>query len=100
MTAPQPLFCVFVPRGTRPSTLQIITDIELEPAHAFAFKLDYIAVHEAAETTMVCASRQNITRNKRVDRCDPLDTARDVMSHIISVEVLLHLAIDVPLLHR
>ncbi len=43
---------------------------------------------------MVGAGRQDVARRQRMDRADPLDAARNVVRHIVGVEVLAQHAVD------
>ena len=68
--------------------------MKLQLAQACAFELDRVAVHERVQAAMVGAGGEDVARLQRVDGGDPLDAARDLVRHVVGVEVLLQLAVD------
>src|SRR5256885_13106613 len=63
-----------------PGALEVVADVEAEPAQPFGLDLDPVAVLESAEAAMVRAGRDDVAGVERVDRRDPLDAARDLVS--------------------
>src|ERR1700722_18462546 len=88
------LLLAIKPGLTQPGALQFVLDIETEPPQTLGFQFDNIPIHEAGQATVIGPGRQNVTRLQRMDRTRPLDTASDVVGHVVSIEVLFQLAID------
>ena len=68
--------------------MQIVTDAKRKPAETLGFQLHGVAILERIETAMIGAGGQDVTRIERVDRRRPLDTAGDLVGHIIGIEAL------------
>src|SRR5262249_50154651 len=81
-------------RGAGPGALELVLAVELQAGEAFGLELDHVAVHERAQAAMVGAGREDVAGFHRVDRAHPLDTARDLVRHVVGVEVLLEGAVD------
>src|SRR5882672_3852329 len=71
-----------------PGALQLVLDVEGELPDAVDFELDLVAVHERVEAAMVGAGGDDVAGLQRVDRRQPLDAARDLVPHVVGVEVL------------
>src|SRR6516164_3666301 len=71
-----------------PGTLQIITHCDVQRAAALTGELDVVAVHERIEPSMVGAGCENVAGVQRVNRGDPFNAARNLMRHVVSVEIL------------
>src|SRR5262245_20891893 len=93
MGAGEPLLLVLQPGVTRPGALEVVAHADAQLAESFGFQLDLIAVLERAQASMIRAGRQNVAGLERVDRRHPLDAARDLVSHVVAVEVLLQRAV-------
>src|SRR5262249_34104406 len=90
-------------RLAAPGALEVVADADVQPAEALALQLDGVAVLEAAEPAMVGAGGEDVAGLQRVDRRHPLDAARDLVGHVVGVEVLLQLSVhpelDLELVH-
>src|SRR5688572_21671692 len=73
------------PRLAAPRALQLVLDVELEPAETFRLDLDHVAVLEPGETAVVRAGREDVPGFDRMDRAHPLDAARNLMRHVARV---------------
>src|SRR5205823_4306451 len=71
-----------------PGPLQFILHVDGELADSLGLDLDLVAVHKRVQAAMVGAGGQDVARLQRVDRRDPLDAPRDVVRHVVGVEVL------------
>src|SRR5436305_7269943 len=71
-----------------PFALQLVLDVEGQPAEAFGLDLDLIAIYEGVEASMVCTGCANVAWLQRLSRGQPFDAARDLMPHVVGVEVL------------
>src|SRR5205807_4369528 len=87
------LFLTVEPGLPAPGPLEVVPDVEAQPAEPIGLDLDAIAVLEAAEPAMVRAGRDDVAGVEGVDRGDPLDAARDLVGHVARVVVLLELAV-------
>src|SRR5215510_8158172 len=76
-----------------PSALEIVAHADTELAQLFDLELDAIAVLEGVQATMIGAARQDIARLQRMDRTHELDAARNLVRHVVGVEVLLQLTV-------
>ena len=77
----------------RPGTLKIVAHCDVQRAAAFAGQLHLVAVHKRIKSSMIGAGCENVAGLQRVDRRDPFDTARNLVRHVVSVEILHHSAI-------
>ena len=84
----QPLLMPLQPRLPRPGTLEIVTDLKVQPAQRLGFDLDEVTVLERVEAAVIGSQRQDITRLKRMDRANPFDAAGNLMRHVAGVVVL------------
>ena len=82
------------PRFPAPGALELVAHVEAQLAEPFDFQLDHVAVHERVQAAVIGAGRQNVAGLQRMDRADPLDAARDLVRHVVGVEVLLQYAVD------
>jgi hypothetical protein len=73
--------------------------VEAQAAEALGLQLDQVAVLEAAEPAVIGAGGEHVARAEGVDAGHPLDAARDLVGHVVGVEVLLEGAVD-PQAHR
>src|SRR5215467_4166999 len=87
----QLLFLPIEPRLTAPGALEVVADVEAQPAELLGLDLDAIAVLEPAEPAMIRAGGKNVAGIERMDRGDPLDAARNLVGHVAGVVVLLQL---------
>src|SRR5262245_56472885 len=71
-----------------PGALQIIAYCDVQRAAALTGELDVVAVHERIEPSMIGAGCENVAGVQRVNRGDPFNAARNLMRHVISVEIL------------
>src|SRR5262245_39583591 len=71
-----------------PGALQIIAHCDVQRAAALTGELDVVAVHERIEPSMVGACCENVAGVQRVNRGDPFNAARNLMRHVVSVEIL------------
>src|SRR5262249_21509325 len=71
-----------------PGALQIITHCDVQSAAALTGELDLVAVRERIKPSMVGAGCENVAGVQRVNRGDPFNAARNLMRHVISVEIL------------
>src|SRR5215467_6159999 len=71
-----------------PSALQIIAHCDVQRAAALTGELDVVAVHERIEPSMVGAGCENVAGVQRVNRGDPFNAARNLMRHVVRVEIL------------
>lgn len=71
-----------------PSAFQIIPHFKGQTPEPFSLDLDRIPIHEWIEPAVIGPSRQDISGLESMNRGDPLDTARNLVSHIISIKVL------------
>src|SRR5690349_6501014 len=83
----QPLFLPLQPSLASPSPFQIVTYLDVQATQRFGFELDQIAVLERIQTAMIGSTGEHITRLERVNRADPLDTARNFMRHIAGIVI-------------
>src|SRR5207244_10008399 len=65
-----------------PGALEVVADVEVQPAQALGLDLDPIAVLEAAQPAVIRAGRDQVAGLERVDRGDPLDAARNLVGHV------------------
>src|SRR3954451_13107423 len=56
-----------------PFAVQLVLDVEGEPAQTLDLDLDLVAVHERVEAAVVGAGGYNVAGLQRVDRGQPLD---------------------------
>src|SRR4030095_3603501 len=73
--------------------LEVVADVEAQPAEPFGLDLDAITVLEAAEPAVIRAGRDDVTSVERVDRGDPFDATWNLVGHVARVVVLLELAV-------
>src|SRR5947199_3819299 len=72
-----------------PRALQVVADVDAQPAQPLRLQLDQVPVLEGAEAAVVGARRQDVARLQGMDGADPLDAPRDLVGHVAGVEVLL-----------
>src|SRR5919108_3151904 len=70
------------PRLSCPRAFEIVADLHTQTAQWLGFELDQVAVLERIQSTMIGSQREHITWFQRMDRADPLDTARDFVCHV------------------
>src|SRR5688572_32399832 len=75
-------------RVASPRALQLVLHFELEPPELLRFDLDRVAILERRQPAMVGAGREDVAGIDGVDRRHPFDTARDLVRHVVGVEVL------------
>src|SRR3989442_1061118 len=85
----EPLLLPLEPSLTSPRALQVVADVQAQPAQPLRLQLDQIPVLEGAEATVVGARGKDITGLERMDGADPLDAPRNLVRHVARVEVLL-----------
>src|SRR5262249_49177802 len=61
---------------------------DVQRAAALTGELDVVSVHERIEPSMVGAGCENVAGVQRVNRGAPFNAARNLMRHVISVEIL------------
>src|SRR5262249_59708886 len=72
-----------------PGALHIIAHCDVQRAAALTGELDIVAVHERIKPSMVGTGCENVAGVQRVNRGDPFNAARNLMRHVVSVEILL-----------
>jgi len=93
MNAPSAAFLMLQPSDARPGTLERIPHRDVQRAAAFAGELDLVTIHERVEPAVISPSRQNIARLERMDGRYPLDAARNLVRHVVGIEVLIQGAV-------
>ena len=81
-------------RVARPGALQIVFHIDMQHAQTFALELNLIAVHEWVQTAVIGAGGQHIARLQSMDRAHPLDATRNLVRHVVGVEILFDDTVD------
>src|SRR3989475_10413864 len=85
----EPLLLPLEPSLAGPRVLQVVADVQAQPAQPLRLQLDQIPVVEGAEATVVGARGYDIASLERVNEADPLDAPRNLVRHVARVEVLL-----------
>src|SRR5262245_16904423 len=75
------------PGNARPGALELVAHADPQPTQPLDLELDAVAVLERVQAAMIGAGRQHITGLQGVDRADELDAARDLVGHVVGVEV-------------
>ncbi len=75
-------------RGPRPGPLEVVFDVNREAAEMLDFQFDLIAVHKRVKAPVVGAGGEHVAGLERMHGTDPRDTFRDVVGHVVGVEVL------------
>ena len=88
MRAIQAFFVVLKPGIARPCPLQVVPHSEMQSTKALDLQFNLVAVHEGIEPPMIGPCRHQIARRKSVDRAEPLYASRNLVRHIIRIEVL------------
>src|SRR5665213_355292 len=71
-----------------PGPLQVVADGDVEPTHAFDLELHMVPVHEWVQSAVIGAGGEQVARLERVHGGDELNAARDLVRHVVGVEVL------------
>src|SRR3989454_5666092 len=82
----EPLLLPLEPSLAGPRALQVVADVQAQPAQPLRLQLDQIPVLEGAEATVVGARGEDVARLQGMDGADPLDAPRNLVRHVARVE--------------
>src|SRR5438445_4081154 len=85
----EPLLLPLEPSLAGPRALQVVADVQAQPAQSLRLQFDQIPVLERAQPAVVGARGKDNPGLQSVNGADPLDAPRNLVRHVARVEVLL-----------